>query len=335
MLKIDLKGAVAVIKQEKARLVAVQAPEGLKPRLASIMEEIEEKSGARAFAFLDPCFGACDAADERAKALGADLLLHFGHSQLLAKHALQTIYLPLRHGLDEKKLAVLAEKAGRLLKEKGIERAALCGTVQFLPFLPALKKMLEKNKIAAFVGKGKNTLNGQVLGCNYSAVKSVERKAGAVLFLGDGLFHPLGISFCTEKPVFLLDPLQGEAKMLAGERGLFLRKRIAAIELAKQANSVAVWASSKRGQRRMRLALQLKKKAEAAGKKALVFVSDFINPDYLLGVQADAIVCTACPRIALDDSASYKKPVLNPSEFLIALGEKKLEEYCFEELLGE
>jgi 2-(3-amino-3-carboxypropyl)histidine synthase len=333
MLQLDLGKAAEEIKKRKAKTVALQVPEGLKTRLAAIVKEIEGKTGATVFSFLDPCFGACDAADEKAKALGADLLLHFGHTQFLGQHEIETVFLPLGYELDKKKMHFLVKKLIDLLKTGKVKKVALSATIQFLPFLDELKKELLKNKFAVFIGKGRNVSAGQVLGCNYSAVGSIAAKCDAIVFLGDGLFHPLGISFCCSKPVFVLNPLQEEVKLLLKEQDLFLRKRIAMIEKAKQAKVIAIWVSSKRGQQRMQLAIELKEKIEAKGKKALVFVSDLLLPDYLLGMQVDAIVCTACPRIALDDSSLFRQPIVNPSEMLVALGEKKLQDYGFDELI--
>ena len=333
MLTLDLNKAIAAIKARKAKTVAVQAPEGLKTRLAGIVQEIETKTGATVFSFLDPCFGACDIADEKAKALGADLLLHFGHTQFVSKHAIETVYLPLGYELDRKKLPTIVNTIAKELGKKKAKKVVLCSTAQFLPYLKELKEELEKKKISAFISKGKNVQLGQVLGCNYTAVKSVESKADATVFFGDGLFHPLGIAFSSNKPVFVADPLEGEVKEIGQQKDMFLRKRIAMIEKTKQAKLIAIWVSSKPGQNRMKLALQLKRKAEAKGKKAIVFVSDFINPEYFLGIDAGAIVNTACPRIALDDSSSYKQPIVNASEFLIALGEKSIDDYKVDELV--
>ncbi len=333
MLQLDLEKAAAEINKRKAKRVALQVPEGLKPKLAEIAGELQRKTNAAVFSFLDPCFGACDIADEKAKVLGADLLLHFGHTQFLGQNKIETVFLPLSYELDKKKLQALVEKLINSLKKENAKKIALAATIQYLTYLEFLKKKLQKNKFAVFIGKGRNVSDGQVLGCNYSTMKSVAAKADAIVFLGDGLFHPLGISFCCSKPVFILNPLQEEVKQLEKEQDLFLRKRIAMIGKAKQAERIAIWVSTKRGQQRMQLALELKKKIEAKGKSAFVFVSDLLLPDYLLAMQVDAIVSTACPRIALDDSSSFKQPILNPSEALIALGEKKLEKYCFEELL--
>ena len=56
---------------------------------------------------------------------------------------------------------------------------------------------------------------------------------------------------------------------------------------------------------------------------------DHICEEKLLGIEADAYVNTACPRISIDDYASYKKPMLNYSEVKYVLG-KSYENYALE-----
>ncbi len=145
------------------------------------------------------------------------------------------------------------------------------------------------------------------------------------------MFHALGIAFSAKNRVFIINPLGNEVKELSGEKELFLKKRFALIEKAMNAEKIGIILSSKKGQFKMQKALELKALAERHGKKAFLFVADLVKPDYLLGIEADAFVCTACPRIAIDDASAFKKPLLNPSELKIALGEKSLEEYEIEE----
>jgi 2-(3-amino-3-carboxypropyl)histidine synthase len=330
MLRFDLDKALSEIRKRKPERVAVQVPEGLKTALPKIVSEIEKKTKAEVIAFVQPCFGACDLLDEEAKRLGAKLLLHFGHRQFVAKHALETVYIPIEFEAYEKSASVLAERLAAKLQEKGFKKIALCATIQYGKHLALLERELRAKGFRVFVGKAKGLEKGQILGCNYRAVKAVEGKAEAVAFVGEGLFHPLGLSFAGKKPVFVVDAVQREVKELLQERDLFLRKRIAMIEKAKQAKSIAIWVSTKRGQQRTEQAMQLKKKFQEKGKKVFVIASSFVRPDYIQGMNIEAIVCTACPRIALDDSSSFKQPLINASEARIALGEKKLEEYGFD-----
>jgi 2-(3-amino-3-carboxypropyl)histidine synthase len=46
----------------------------------------------------------------------------------------------------------------------------------------------------------------------------------------------------------------------------------------------------------------------------------------------DAFVMTACPRIAIDDSIRYKKPLLTPQELEIVLELRDWEDYEMDEI---
>ena len=190
-----LQGAIKQIKalKQKPKLIAVQIPEGLKTRALEIADKIEKNSGAEVVTFADPCFGACDPADVRARQLGADLLVHFGHTKMLSSE-IPAIYAPLGYEFNENELAgKIAEK----LNEVSFKKIALCATAQYAEKLGEIKKVLGKKGIRAEIGTGgkRVALAGQVLGCNYSAVTSASNNADAIVFVGDGLFHPLGISF--------------------------------------------------------------------------------------------------------------------------------------------
>ncbi len=332
MIEFDLSKAVQEIKKRKAKNVALQIPEGIKPRLPGLVEEIEKKTGANIISFVDPCFGACGIKDVASKELGMDMLVHFGHTQFVSKECLPTIYIPIEYKADKKAMALLATKLEDKLREKNIKKIVLCSTIQFKEHRTIVGKELGKKGFKVFEGAGKNVEKGQVLGCNYSGVKAVEGKADAIIFIGDGLFHPIGLSFAAKKPVFIAEPVQKEIREIGQEKDLFLRKRIAMIEKAKQAKSIAIWVCTKKGQQRMKLAMQLKKKFETKGKRAYIFTSNLLVPDYIAGINVEAIVSTACPRIAFDDSSLFRQPIINPAEAIVVLGEKKIEEYFFDEL---
>ncbi|MDP6670543.1 MAG: diphthamide biosynthesis enzyme Dph2, partial [archaeon] len=213
------------------------------------------------------------------------------------------------------------------------KKVTLCSTVQYLEHLKIFAGLLKKKGLNVFIGEGKGVSPGQVLGCNYSSVKSVEGKVEAVVFLGDGLFHALGISFNSKKSVFTANPMSLEVNELENEKDLFLRKRYAVIAKAMDAKNFGILLSSKKGQLKGKLALKLKKEIEEHDREAFIFVSDFVKPEYIIGVKVDALVSTACPRIAFDDSTYFKQPLLSPSELSMVFGEKKLENYKIDEFL--
>jgi len=313
-LGIDLGKAVKAIKEKTARLVALQAPEGLKTRLAGMIKEIEEKTNAKVIAFIEPCFGACDLKDFEAKKLGADLLVHLGHSKFVKTEALNTVYIPLT--FEGVELKGLLPKLARELKELNAGKVGLCSTIQFIDYLNELKKALEAKGFKVFIGKGdKRVSEGQVLGCNYSAVKGIEARIDAIVYLGDGLFHPLGLSFESGKPIIIMNPVSREVKKLeAGEKERFLRKRYGLIARARNAGVFGLLVSTKPGQQNLKNALMLKKLIEKKGKKAFILAGDLIKPEYVLGLKIDCFIDTACQRIALDDSMNFEKPLLSVKE---------------------
>ncbi len=330
-LQLDLNKAKEEIARRGARLVLVQLPEGLKQRTAEIIEELKGKE-TEVIALMDPCFGACDLALEEMKQLKADLLVHLGHSPIIESR--NALHIPLHYKLNERELNEIIKKLIRELKKDEFKKIGLCSTIQYINYLDKIKYGLEKNDLKVFIGKGSGRIAkiGQVLGCNYSAVREIAPAVDAFVFFGDGLFHPLGIIFATEKPVVFANAVEGKLVDLGKERNLFLKKRFAAIAKSKEAESFGIIISTKSGQRRKQKAIELKKLVEFKGKKAFLFAVDFVREQYFLGVDVDCFVCTACPRIAVDDSIAWKKPLINPIELEIALGERSWEEFRLDEL---
>ena len=77
----------------------------------------------------------------------------------------------------------------------------------------------------------------------------------------------------------------------------------------------------------------LAKRLEKHNKKGYLLALDHVSPDLIDFYPVDAFVNTACPRIAIDDSVRYAKPLITPFELEVALGEKKWESgYQFDEI---
>ena len=76
----DYTAAEKAIKNNKAKIVLLQLPDGIKPRAKEIQDELERRTKAQILIWGGSCFGSCDLPTE-AKNLGVDLVLHFGHSQ--------------------------------------------------------------------------------------------------------------------------------------------------------------------------------------------------------------------------------------------------------------
>ena len=322
MLQVDLSSAIKALKKAKAKKVFLQVPEGLKTKAENIVEELETK-GFEVATSMDPCFGACDIKQAEAKRMDCDSILHLGHTKFVDKSSIPIVYAPLKYDLGER-FERIVKISIEWLKNENVKEVGLVTTAQFLDYLPLLKKEFEKVGIKTFIGKGKRVEDGQILGCNYS---SAQVKAETILYFGDGLFHPLGIYFSTQKKVILANPLSMEMKDLEEEKNDFVKRRILMIERAKQAKSFAVLVSTKEGQNRVSEAEKIKKELKKAGKEAKIYSMDFISNEAMLGINAEAFINTACPRISIDDYSNYKKPILNYPEVEYLLGKKGYESY--------
>ena len=329
-MEVDFSKAATFIREKKAELVLLQIPEGLKHRAKELAQALERKSGAQVITLLDPNYGSCDIADDKAIRLGAQVLVHVGHQQMIASEV-PIVYVPARYDLDGKALAKTLLKE---LKKRKLKNIALVSSDQFTEYQKAIQQALEKNQIKCFIGKGDNRvqfMEGRVLGCNFSSAHDAESRSQAIVYLGDGLFHPLIGAYASEKKLLAFNPFTKEFKDLSNERERFLRQRWGMIASAKNAKTFGILLSTKKGQLYQRKALQLKKLIEENGKQALLLAGDFVKPEYLAGIEVDALVNTACTRLAIDDWKSFPKPILNPKELEIVLGKRK--EYELDELV--
>lgn len=332
--KMDLTIALREIKARGAKNVLVQIPEGLKTAVNDIIETIERETGANVAVVMEPCFGACDVADDKAQRLKYDLLVHIGHIEMYAPK-IATVFVPVEYEFDLGKKGKLIDDLAKLMKGKKAKSVGIFASAQYMSGIEKLGRLLEEKGFETAYGKGTGRIKkvGQVLGCNYTSLKAIETGVDAFVFLGDGLFHPLGAAFAVSKPVFMIDPIHDEVADLAKAKDKFLRQRFAAIAKAKEAKSFGIIVSTKLGQMQRGVAERCKESIRKAGKKAYTYVLDFVNPEFLIGADVDAYVCTACSRIAVDDYELWnKKPLLNPKELEIVLGLRKWEDYELDEL---
>jgi 2-(3-amino-3-carboxypropyl)histidine synthase len=313
------------IKQEISRLnakrVLLQLPEGLKPE-APRLAKLVEKAGALPIVSADPCYGACDLATSEAENLGVNLILHFGHAKLLKHEKVPTLYLEARATLPVD--AAIVSAIPLLI---GYDRIGLATTVQHVQTLDLVREILVRAGKTIEVGDARRlAYPGQVVGCDYSNVKSVASDVDAFLFVGGGKFHALGVALTTSKPTIIADPYGGVSYTLQEEIVKILKQRYACIEEAEHAKVFGILVSLKPGQEHLDGALKIKESVEKMGKAAYLFAVREILPDVLAEFPSvDVYVNTACPRISLDDASKFKKPVLTVQEFMVVSGESSWE----------
>ncbi len=302
------------LKKRGAKRIALQFPEGMKRQSATIATALKD-AGFDVIVSGDPCYGACDLALDTLRF--SDVLVHFGHAPV-DEHP-EVMFEPWKIDFDS---AVL-EKALPFLNSNMI---GLVTTVQHVHVIPAIETFLQSQGITCIVadGGGRTPERGQVLGCSFSAAKV--NGVDEILFVGTGLFHPVGIALATRARVIALDPLAGTVQEVSGDA--LLRRRFAVIEKARGARRVGIIVSTKSGQQRMDLAQRLTKLSPAA----VIITMREVSPDELLNLGFDCYVNTACPRLAYDDQVRFPVPVLSPQEFEILCGERSWDAYAIDEI---
>ena len=327
MLNYDLRldEVIQKIKEMDAKAVGIQFPEGLKIHAVRVAEKIENETGAMVLISGDPCYGACDVSDVDMEG-SVDLIVHFGHIAFPIEYKTPVLFIEAYSRLEVD--AVLRKSLEYIENYKKI---GVVTTIQHLEILNHIKDFLSSNGKEVVMKEGAGTRKGQVLGCNFSAIKNVD--ADAFLFIGSGNFHALGVTLFTEKPVFIADPYMNEIRTITEFKDRVLRIRFAKITKATEAQRFGIIVSSKRGQFRLDLAKSLKKMINKEKKEAFIIMMDNVSPDLLIPyMDLDAFVVTACPRVAIDDASIYKKPLLTPEELEIVLNKRKWEDYKIDEI---
>jgi 2-(3-amino-3-carboxypropyl)histidine synthase len=87
----EIPKSIAQIKKNGAQRVALQMPEGLAMYGCALVDVIERFSGAECVIMGDVTYGACCIDDYTARALGCDMMIHYGHSCLGAFTSVSTL----------------------------------------------------------------------------------------------------------------------------------------------------------------------------------------------------------------------------------------------------
>ncbi len=315
--KLDLESVLQELEKRKAKRIGIQLPDGLKYKSEQIAEFFESK-GYEVIISGSHCYGACDLDLDLLKEV--DVLLHLAHTPIFELE--NVIYVPYYVDYDVEDFEDVE------IEEKKI---ALIASAQYAWKLPEVKEFLERKGYEVELKKGSNRVKmpGQVLGCNYTVLR--DSKAEAVLFVGDGLFHPIGAKIYSKKKVYRFCPLDKEFEEVKVDD--FLKRRYLSMSKAMNAERGAIIVSKKIGQKRLKLALDLKRKAKERGKNVEIIYLDDLSPQVLENFLYGYFVNTACPRISYDDIDLYSVPILTPQEFEILLGLRDWENYEVDEIL--
>jgi len=328
MFDFELEKAIKTVGERRAKRVLLQFPEGLKPFSTEVVDRLRSRLPEVEFLISgEPSFGACDVAEDEVKAVGADLILHFGHSPYTWYYPkFPTLFVevrstsPLREDLVSELIDVLVDYGARSV--------SLTSTLQYVRQMGELASKLE-DRFKVKVGRPSSPYmhEGQVLGCDYRAVE----EADVNVHLSSGLFHALGVGLATGRPVVKVDLDNSRVVDLTPEVNRVLKVRYGKILQAMDARTWVIVQGLKVGQNRPLMVRFLESSLRSKGFKTYVVTSKNLSVESLRNIDrsyVDAYVITSCPRLPTDDLYNFEKPVLTPGEAKMVIN-NRLEPYIF------
>ena len=308
------------LKKRKPKKVLVQLAEGLKKNAPEIGGWIRDVGIEVVFSG-ETCWGGCDIAVDEAKAVGADLIVHFGHAEFIQTD-FPVIYIGVKDILN---LNSLLEKS--LEKLKDYNTLGLSYSIQHRHDLENIKKFYEEKGKKIILSKkiGNVAYEGQILGCQYEGLKTIQDKVDCFVIIGNQ-FHSMGATIAVKKPVILVDVYNNDVKTMEGLRDKILKQRVISIEKLREAKNIGIIIGMKLGQK-FGSPKKLVEKLKEQGKNVITITMSELTPDKIMNFyHIDAFIELACPRIAIDDFAMFSKPILTFKEALVAVGELSWDE---------
>ncbi len=189
----------------------------------------------------------------------------------------------------------------------------LATTVQFLDYVDEIKQYLETRGKNIFIDKNRQKYEGQLLGCDQGGAEKIKDNVNAFLYVGTGIFHPLGIALNIDRDVFCYDPLNAVmTKIDRNQVERYNKKRKVAYIKFLEATEIGILVSLKPGQNNFKKAVELKNKLK--DKNCYIFAFDTL--DFSQIENFPFIKCwvnTACNRI-LDDYDKFPMPLVDLSD---------------------
>jgi len=321
----DVEEADARLKELGSKRILLQLPDGLKPYVFDYFNYLSQRYDV--IVSSSPVYGACDIGPSYLYDR-VDAIVQIGHSVMRnIKYPKPVIFIEHYRDVEI-----------REFDTKPIEKYSKIGLIYSIQYRFAaqrVKSILEERSFTVLIGKSDRRMayDGQVLGCNFSSVHSIENEVDAFLIVSTGIFHALGSQISTDKPVFLFDLNEMSLKPMEKEADAFIRRRYAQIYRAMDARKICFIVDTRIGQRRERLARKLMQDAKGLGMEAILAYTDNISDMDMQNMGCNLIVYTGCPRVPIDDQEKFSVPILTPAEFGMAFL-KSTNRYVLDEIVS-
>jgi len=313
-LRIDEKRIFEVIEQRKPRIVALNGPEALIPKIQDVADHIAETFSIEAYVIGDTCWGSCDLNTHAADMLGADILFNIGHTIAMDTFGQKVVMIG---AFDDISFETVARKCANYFAGK-YKTISLVTSSQHIHQIDRVRIVFEELGFKVIIGRGKGQLlDAQVFGCEFYPLHNVQEIVDAYLFLGQSMFHSSSVALSTEKPTFMLDPYFDEFTKVNDFAQNMQKRALLSIYKALDAQKIGIIIGLKEGQFAHMRALELKRELEKLNRKVQMLALTEITNDRVQNFKGiDAFIQVACPRVATDNY--FKKPMLSvPQAFTL------------------
>lgn len=302
------------VRQTNSKCVALQFPEGLLMFACAIADIIERFTDAETIIMGDVTYGACCVDDFTARALGADMMVHYGHSCLIPIDStfIRMLYVFVDIKIDNQHVIDTLKhnfNPGTHL--------ALVSTIQFVAALQSIHQVLATDfKIT--IPQSKPLSPGEILGCTSP---KLAQDIEALVYLGDGRFHLESIMISNPQiPAYRYDPYSKIFTQEKYDHDRMKEVRRVAILQASSAKKFGLILGTLGRQGSPKIMDYLRESMEKLGVEYVVVLLSEIFPEKLkLFEDVDAWIQIACPRLSIDWGSAFSKPLLTTYEASVAL----------------
>lgn len=304
-------------REIKAKRVALQMPEGLLMFSMVISDIIERFTDADTVIMGDVTYGACCVDDYTAKALEADLLVHYGHSCLIPVDqttGIKVLYVFVDIKIDALHFIESVKENFPITK-----KLALVSTIQFVSTLHSVAKELQHIGYEIKIPQSKPLSPGEILGCTAPKLDDDY----SLIYLGDGRFHLEAAMISNPLlEAFKYDPYDKKFTQEYYDHKEMRLNRRRAIEVGSTSKKFGLILGTLGRQGSGKVMEYIDQRLRLHNKSSVTILLSEIFPSKLaLFNDLDAFVQIACPRLSIDWGTAFKKPLLTPYELSVVLGD--------------
>lgn len=312
------------IRSLQPKCIALQLPEGLLRwacLLSDIFTEFSNASDTQVIIMGDVTYGACCIDDYTAASLGADFLIHYGHSCLVpidvTKIATHYVFVDIAFDPDH-----LIDILKRNFLHSTI---ALMGTVQFLSTINLVASRMEGTGVKIVVPQEKPLSRGELLGCTAPGNIAQALGVDALVYVADGRFHLEAVMIANPSlAAYQYDPYSKKITRESYDHALMLSLRESAILKARtfiMNNEIVGLIIGTLGRQSSPTSISFieDRLIEAGIRFVKVCISEISPSKLLMFPGVGCWIQTSCPRLSIDWGYSYAKPLLSPYEGAVLL----------------